>query len=193
MKNSIYHWENPLTKVEEEKELRPASKEADKSWFAGCGLDHPSSKWTLQIISIVEWRNYTEVGQFFSQAIQVDWVEWGDISTKMTKIRSKSKKVITVVECRNCEGKPIILPSQSITKDSNSVQAGDDAHLKIRWSPNKYCMAYGKGFTWIRGSWCRLQACLQGGRGRSWGRGSRRACEGTASGSPLAWSPEIDN
>jgi hypothetical protein len=29
--------------------------------------------------------------------------------------------------CKNSEGKPIILPSQSITNDSNSVQAGLEA------------------------------------------------------------------
>ena len=37
--------------------------------------------------------------------------------------------VTTVVEWRNCGGNPIIFPSQSITRDSSSVQAGDDAHL----------------------------------------------------------------
>ena len=107
----VYHW--PASKQQNKRSYYwPASKQADKSWFAGCCLDHPSSKWTLQIVFDVESTLLTII--------------------KVTKITSKTQvKVLTVVEWRNWGGKPIILPSQSITKDSSSVQAGDDAHLRI--------------------------------------------------------------
>ena len=40
-------------------------------------------------------------------------------------------RIVTVVECKNWGGRPIILPSQSITSDSSSVQAGEEAHLRF--------------------------------------------------------------
>ena len=44
------HLKSSSESFKKEKWLEPSSKKADKSWFAGCCLDHTSSKGTLQIL-----------------------------------------------------------------------------------------------------------------------------------------------
>ena len=44
------HLKSSSESFKKEKWLEPSSKKADKSWFTGCCLDHPSSKGTLQIL-----------------------------------------------------------------------------------------------------------------------------------------------
>ena len=93
-------------------------------------------------------------------------------------------KTLTGVLWRNSWGSPIAWPSQSITRDSSSVQAGE---LAWRWQESSYSESSSHSPRWSPDSWCHRPACRPAGWGSCWGRESRRACRETASGSLQAW------
>ena len=107
--------------------------------------------------------------------------------------------------CKNSEGKPIILPSQSITNDSNSVQAGLEA-FSAQYMETYRPMINGNGLINLEidnMSWCiivksdatllpkwspnnrwRRLAYRPTTRGKNSEPGNKRACRGSASESP---------
>ena len=82
--------------------LSSARQETDEGALAGRGLDDAAPQTALQTQSVTK------------------------IASDLTALQ------LTGVLCRNSCGSPIAWPSQSITRDSSSVQAGELAQVKPR-------------------------------------------------------------